>query len=458
MPTTLVICDGQEPSSFYVFNSELASSQVLEAIYDGHALGFGDNNTFAYQAVILEKLPSLADGDAVINEVTVGEGDTVADAGANVITLDAAADPPQQIVLAGSPDPVEYTGGDVTMEQMVVTFKLLPDLMWSDGTPLTASDSIYGFNLASDPDTPVQSRFTIERTASYEATDDLTSVWTGLPGYRDSVYFTNFYRPLPEHIWGQFTAAELPAVVDGDIGTYLIGWGPYVAVEWNQGDNVRLIKNENYFRAAEGLPYFEEVVFRFVGENSNANIAAILSGECDVVDQTSHLDDQSELLLELQAGGQLQATFVTGTTWEHADFGIQHVSYDDGSVDAGDRPDFFSDINVRRAIVHCMDRQAVVDTVMFGQSIVLDTYLPPQHPLFNSETPSYEFNPEQGMALLEQAGWTDTNGDGTVDKDGVEFVINLETTNATQRQQATQVLADPAGLRHPGSAELLPVG
>jgi peptide/nickel transport system substrate-binding protein len=73
---------------------------------------------------------------------------------------------------------------------------------------------------------------------------------------------------------------------------------------------------------------------------------------------------------------------------------------------------------------------------------VLDTYLPPNHPLFNPEVPSYEFDPEQGMALLAEAGWTDTDGDGILDKDGVPMVINFETTNATQRQQATQVLAD----------------
>jgi peptide/nickel transport system substrate-binding protein len=441
MPTTLVVCLGQEPDSFYWTFSQLALSQMLEAVYDGNGTSAFDENTFAYVSPILEKNPSLADGDAVINEVTVAEGDTVVDADANVITLDPAADPPQQIVLAGTTEPVPYEGGEVTMEQMVVTFKLLPDIQWSDGTPLTANDSVYAFNLGADPDTAI-TKFTIERSASYEATDDLTTVWTGLPGYRDSVYFTNFYRPLPEHIWGQFTAAELEEVVNGDVATYLIGYGPYQLVEYSPGDNVRMVKNENYFRADEGLPYFEEVIYRFVGENSNANIAAILAGECDIVDQTSGLENQSELLLELQASGQLQATFVTGTVWEHADFGIQHVSYDDGYQYPGDRYDFFSDLNVRKAVLHCMDRQAVVDTVMFGQSVVLDTYLPPQHPLFNSEVASYPFDPETGNTLLEEAGWVDSDGDGIREKDGVPFVVRFETTNATQRQQATQVLAD----------------
>jgi peptide/nickel transport system substrate-binding protein len=221
-----------------------------------------------------------------------------------------------------------------------------------------------------------------------------------------------------------------------------LGWGAYVIEEWVAGDHIRLSKNENYWRADEGLPYFDEVIYRMVGENSNANIAALLSGECDIVDQTAHLDDQSELLLELQASGQLNATFVTGTVWEHADFGIV-------PVESYDRPDFFGDVRTRRAIAHCMDRQAVVDTVMFGQSIVLDTYIPPEHPLFNTDVPHYDFDVAAGGALLDEVGWLDDDGDPATPRvasgvegvaDGTLLEFNYWTTSATQRMQATQVL------------------
>jgi len=440
MPDTLVICLGQEPDTLYPYGGDmLASSQVQEAVWDGPI----DNRSFGYQAVILEKLPSLADGDAVINTVTVNEGDTVVVDGAPT-TLEAG----MTVRPAGcnaDDCAVEFTGGSIDMDQMVVTFSMLPGLMWSDGEPLTTADSVYSFNLMADPDTPA-SKYTIDRTATYEALDDTTVVWTGLPGYLDSVYFTNFWTPYPEHVWGQFTALELLEADESSRSP--LGWGPYVIDEWTAGESITMHKNTNYFRADEGLPYFDNVVYRMVGENSNANIAAILSGECDVVDQTSHLDDQSELLLELQNAGQVNATFVTGTVWEHADLGINPVSYDDGySVAAGDRPDFFGDVRVRRALAMCMDRQSVVDTVMFGQSVVLDTYLPPQHPLFNADVTSYPFDTDAGSALLEEAGWV-MGDDGVrvssgIDgiPDGTRFSINFWTTNATQRQQATQIMA-----------------
>lgn len=445
-PRTLVICLGQEPDTLYKYGgSMLAASQVQEAIYDGPI----DNRSFDYQAVILEKLPSLADGDAVLQAVEVEPGGTFVDADNNPATL-AAGVLYRPSGCQSADCALTYAEGDgnITVDQMVVTFKMLPGLLWSDGTPLTAADSVYSWNLTADPDTP-QSKFLFERSASYEALDDVTIQWTGLPGYIDSTYFINFYSPSPEHVWGQYTAAELLEAEEAR--TTPMGWGPYVIDEWVVGDSINMHKNENYFRADEGLPKFDFAVYRMVGENSNANIAKILSGECDVVDQTSHLDDQSELLLELQAAGQLNATFVTGTVFEHADFGVVPVCFDNGgwaNCIAEGRPDFFGDVRTRRAITMCMDRQSVVDTVMFGQSIVLDSYLPPQHPLFNADVTTYPFDTAAGGALLEEAGWTMGDdgvrvysGDNPNIPAGTRLSFNYWTTNATQRQQATQVLA-----------------
>jgi peptide/nickel transport system substrate-binding protein len=231
-----------------------------------------------------------------------------------VVTLDAAADPPIMLVPAGGGDPVAYTGGDFEMDQLAVTFTMKPDLVWSDGTPLKASDSVYAFNLAADPDASTV-KFTIDRTASYEATDDRTIVWTGLPGFKDQTYMINFWGPMPEHVWGQYTVAELK---EQEVSARTpLGYGPYVIDEWVQGDSMTLHKNPNYYRASEGLPKFDNLIVRFVGEGSNANIARVLSGECDLVEQTSGLDDQSELLLGCRAPGRstpLSSPALSGST------------------------------------------------------------------------------------------------------------------------------------------------
>ncbi len=443
-PRTLVICLGIEPDTLYPFtNSPPSKTRILEAIAEG-GWGAFDNNSFAYQPIILEKLPNLADGDASLTVVTVSEGNRVVDAGGKVVTLDSTIDPLLMLVPAGGGDPLPYQGGDFAMEQLSATFKLLPDLLWSDGTPLTAADSVYAFNLLSDPDT-VQEKHTLERTASYQAIDDLRTVWTGLPGFLDAEYFINFFGPAPEQLWSQYTPAELLEADESHLMP--IGWGPYMIGEWVPGESIILHKNPNYFRAAEGLPKFDTVIYRFVGGNTNANIAALLSGECDILDRSALLGDQSQLLFDLHEAGQIKATFTTGTGWEHVDFGIQPREYDDGYQLGVDRPDFFSDVRTRQAFTMCMDRQALVDTRTLGQSMVIDTYLPPTHPLYNPDVRHYDFDVQAGRALLEEVGWVDDDGDPGTPRvaqdvanvlDGSRLEVALETT--TDKSQIATIL------------------
>jgi peptide/nickel transport system substrate-binding protein len=403
-PRTLVYCEREGPVSLYLYRD---AGKELQAIYDGPV----DSRGFDYQPVILQKLPSLVDGDAQLNAVEVGAGDRVIDASGNPAILEAGA----RVRPSGCQSDdcaLEYDGSPgLQMDQLSVTFQLLPGLLWSDGQPLTAADSVYAFNLAADPDTPTggvdpANKFGIDHTARYTATDDLSVEWVGLPGYLDASYFVNFWSPLPEHLWGDLSAAEL---LDADVSNRKpVGWGPYVIEEINPGESITFKKNENYFRADEGLPRFDRLVFRFVGQDGTANLARLLSGECDVVDGPALAPElnqnQAEQLSELSASGQINLVSTTGSFWEHIDFGIRPASYDDG-WQPGDRPDFFGDVRTRRAFALCMDRQRMVAAGAFGQSFVADSYLSPQHPLYNSDVKHYDFDVAAGSALLEAVGW-----------------------------------------------------
>jgi peptide/nickel transport system substrate-binding protein len=445
-PRTLVVCIGGEPLSLYPFGLERNFDFLVNNAYAEGDWGAYDSNSYAYQPIILEKLPSLDDGDAILTVVTVNEGDTVIDADGTIMVLEEDADPPIMLVPAGGGDPLPYQGGQLQMDQLSATFTMLPDLLWSDGTPMTAADSVYAYNLLADPDTP-RSTFSINRTASYEAVDNHTIVWTGLPGFLDPSYATNFFGPAPEHLWDQYTVSELQEAEISSLAP--VGWGPYIIDEWVQGEHIILHKNPNYFRAAEGLPKFEQLIIRFVGENVNTSIAAILSGECDLVDTTADLIDQIEQVLELHEAGLIKATFTTGTTWEHIDFGIQHIDYDDGYQSDLDRPDFFSDVRTRQAFAMCMDRQALVDDIMRGQSIVIDSYIPPQHPLYNPDIQHYEFDPAAGSALLEEVGWLDDDGNpetarvaqGVINvPDGTSLELSYITSSQVMRQSVQDIL------------------
>jgi peptide/nickel transport system substrate-binding protein len=438
-PKTLVICQGQEPDTMYIYGgSMLAASHIQNAMFDGPF----DNRSFGYQAVIFEKLPTLDDGDAVINTVTVGEGDVVVDSLGNPVELTAE--------FTGTIRPagcytdecaVAYGGGELEMEQMQVTFVLKDGLTWADGEPVKASDSVYAFNLYMDPDTPSPTRYVGEHTATYEATDDKTLVWTGLPGYRDATYFINAWTPQPEHLWGSMSAADI--VSSEEASRTPIGYGAFTSKEWVAGDHFTVVKNPYYFRADEGLPYVDEIVFRFIGEDPNAAIAALLAGECDILTQDVHMDDQAELLIELEQAGQLIPTFVTGTVWEHVDFGINPVE-----EYAATRPDFFEDLRMRQAIAMCLDRQAVVDELLLGKSVVIHSYIPSEHPVYNPDVKQYPYDTEAAKALLEEMGWVDTDGDGIREcsgcgvegaTDGTKLAFKWGSTNADLRINYMQI-------------------
>jgi peptide/nickel transport system substrate-binding protein len=403
-PRALVYCTPEEPASLYFYGPDwnlYSLSLILQAIYDGPI----DNRGFDYQPVILEKLPSLGDGDAQLKPVEVSAGDRVVDAEGNPVALE----PGVRVRPSGCHADgcaVEYGGSPgFQMDQLSATFRLLPGLLWSDGQPLTAADSVYAFNLAADPDTTAD-KTVIDLTASYASQDDRTVEWVGLPGYLDATYFTNFWSPFPEHLWHDLSPADL---LEADLSNQKpLGWGPYEIEEWNHGESITMVKNPNYFRASEGLPRFDRLVFRFVADDTSASLSSLLSGECDVLDRnllsTDVQSGGADQLLALSNSDQIHLEITSGSRWEHLDFGIQPVSYDDG-WQSGDRPDFFSDVRVRRAFALCMDRSQMGELSNLGQSFVADSYLSPQHPLYNPDVAHYDYDPATGSALLEQAGW-----------------------------------------------------
>jgi peptide/nickel transport system substrate-binding protein len=289
-----------------------------------------------------------------------------------------------------------------------------------------------------------------ERTASYGILDERSTRWTGLPGFLDPQYAVNFFFPLPEHQLKDLELRELDT--RDEVTRTPLGWGPYVIDRWTYGDRITLSRNPYYFRAAEGLPRFDRLVFRFIGGNFSGNIATLLAGECDLFEQEASLSDEAEtkLLLEMDAEGLLQAHVTTGTVWEHADFSIGHADYDDG-YQPGDRPDYFRDRRARQAIAHCMDRQRLVDELLFGRSKIPHSYLPEEHPLFNPDVLRYGFSISRGSALLEEAGWLDLDGDPATPRtaqgvpnvpDGTPLEFSYWTTDASIRQQIVPILKE----------------
>jgi len=442
---SLVVCLGYEPLTLYPYGgSSTAMWSVLEAVYDGPV----DLRTYVPQPVILERLPDLSAGDAVIQPVEVVQGDEVVDIHGNLMTLI----PGIEVYPSGCHDSgcaAAFDGkGPISMDQMAVTFRFRADVTWSDGHPLTAGDSVYSYQLAASPDTPVV-KYAVERTASYTAPDESTVRWIGVPGYIDASYQDNLWLPLPEHAWSHLSAADLLQAPEANQKP--LGWGPYIIEDWVRGDHITLRKNPAYFRQGEGLPRFDHLIFRFLTDKGEANLEALRVKECDVLDQTTYLDEHIPTLQTLVDQGQIQVQYAAGPEWEHLDFGIRPASYDDGySVAAGDRPDLFADARTRRAFALCSDRGKIIDRFLGGQSRIPTSYLPPQHPLAFAGAAQYPYDPAAGMQLLEEAGWKDDDQNPATPRlassvpnvpDGTPLSVRYWTTQAALRKDTLDILS-----------------
>ena len=440
-PTSMVVCLGETPNTLYPYgNPNAAAQEVLQALYDGPV----DHRGYEYQPVILESLPDMDAGTAVMQTVQVQAGDTVLDSQGNVTELALGTFVRPSGCFSGECARA-YNGEPLEMGQMVALYTLRPDILWSDGTPVTAQDSVYGFNLNTDAETPAD-KYRVERTLSYEAVDESTTKWTGIPGFIDPEYQNNFWMPAPQHAWDSLSPAEL--ATNQNAAQTPLSFGPFMVSDY-QADTITLVRNPNYFRAVEGLPLIDRLQFRVVGQDPDLNLDMLKTGECDVLDPSAAAGIDVAQVISAMGNGELFSSFANDNGWMLLNFGIQPLSYDDGySFWAGDRPDYFSDVRTRQAIAMCIDRQAITDEITLGIAPVMDSYVTPDHPLFNAEGAAYAYSPTDAGELLDEAGWV-LNAEGMRAaskiegvRDGTPLSFTFLYPEHPQTEQIAAMIAD----------------
>jgi peptide/nickel transport system substrate-binding protein len=402
-PKTLVVCLGREPESLYLYSTlrlygeaNREADAILQAIYDGPY----DLRSFEVQPVILEQAPSLAAGSARLEPRDVGGGETYL----NPETLLPETLRSGKLYLPSGCTSLScartYQGGTVAMDAMVVDFRLREGLLWSDGEPLTADDSVFSYELNAGPESGAGT-YLLDRTYDYSAVDERTARWTGIPGFFDAEYATNFWSPLPRHQLGALSPDDLEASEEANLRP--LGWGPFQIEEWREGDAIVLRRNPNYFRTSEGLPYFEELVFRFVGAEPGVGVQQLLNGECDVLDETAIAEGDLVEVIDLEAAGTIRIAAVAGPLVDRIDLNLRPVGASPGGG-------LFADGRMRQAIAACIDRDGLVDEVLFGLGAPALSYLPPLHPLYAADLSLPAHDPAAAGALLDQLGWLDDDG------------------------------------------------
>ena len=435
-PSLLVVCLAQEPNTLYLYGGPNPSARtILPALYDGPIDVLG----YQFHPVILEEMPSLEAGSARLEAVTLSNGDLYFNPESRLPDTLASGKPYLPSGCTSFDCLRVFEGGQAQLDRFVVDFRLLPGLLWSDGEPLTALDSVFSFTLDSHPESATL-KDQIHRTAAYEALDDRTVRWTGIPGFLDPEFAGNFWTPLPEHILGEIPAADLAQAEAASLSP--IGWGPYRLESWEAGRSMEFAPNPNYYRRGEGLPGFDHVLVRFLEERDAGALQQVLTGECDVLEESLLGMGMVDRVRLLAGQGRIRSSSVSGVLMERLDF---------NTAPADTRAPVLADPATRRAIAACIDRQGVIDQVLGGLGQVPKSYVPSGHPLGGPATGGTSYDPQRGEQELESLGWTDDDGEAGTPRlargvagvpEGAALQLSLLTPEDTFHESMAAAVAD----------------
>ncbi|MCO5219211.1 MAG: peptide ABC transporter substrate-binding protein [Thermomicrobiales bacterium] len=322
--------------------------------------------------------------------------------------------------------------GDLAEDMTWVQLSLLPDVLWSDGTPFTSADVGATIDWVKNPDNASVNVGVFATISDWEAVDDLTiKVNFSAP---NPFWFTPFAGTSTGYVYPKHVIEA-----EGGHDAFLMnptGTGPYKVESFTANDSQVLVPNENYREANK--PFFSRVNIKGGGDPAGAARAVIQTGESDFAWNLQVEPD----ILDAMIADDNSGVFVPypGVSVERINFNFSDPNTEvDGQRSEMNTPHpFLSDPAVRKAINMSIDRE----------TIALNFYGPTQPAAVNilngdprTESPNTSLNVdrEAAKAVLEEAGWVD-GGNGIRAKDGVELKIVYATSVNAVRQKTQAVV------------------
>lgn len=312
---------------------------------------------------------------------------------------------------------------------MRTTYKLRPNAMWHDGTPLGAKDFVFAWTVTKDPDLPVGDRGSSAQIDRIDTPDDHTLVleWRTTNIFGNALVDEDF-GPLPTHLLEQTYLTEKERLVQLTYwGRDYIGVGPYRMGEWEPGSHIVLRAYDNFYL---GRPKIDTVVFRFI-PSPDTVVANLLAGEVDGA-LGGAIDFPQALLVkgEWERAGKMPEVPIQSTHWVH--IGVQF------------RPELAAppevrDVRVRRGLLHALDRKAMAEVLYEGHSPVSDTFIPPDDVKYDwvkDAIVRYDYDTRRASELLTAVGWQRGTDGNLVNAAGDRVTVPFRGTATSVKQGA----------------------
>lgn len=320
-------------------------------------------------------------------------------------------------------------GGVVTLDNgnTQVTVHLREGMKWTDGEPITTDSCLFWHELMMDPTKGAVQRGNYpDAVESFEVVDDTTFVITYNKPWPD---WSNDAPPscaLPAHIMRPIVEAE--GTIDNapqGIGQNVVGYGPYKLDEWAVGSQITLTKNPNWDQEPGK---FDRIILRFITDTAQM-LNALEAGEIDVTFNWS--DDL------VDSYSAIENVEVFKTDGVYGDAVWMNVGNYKGT---GEAHPMLGDPKVREAIVRAIDRATLAEELIAPGVSVPKSWTPEQ--FWAEDLPFWDYDVDKANALLDEAGWVDSNGNGTRDKDGQELVLRFFTTTRQIRMDYQVVIQE----------------
>ena len=310
---------------------------------------------------------------------------------------------------------------EISDDELVYTFYLRQDVTFHDGTRFDAEAVLFNLERITSPDLASQkARFMLGPYERTEVVDEFTV----------RIYLSQPFAPLSDALGQVYLGMASPAAVEkwGDeYQLHQVGTGPFKSVEYVPGDHLLLQHNPDY---KWGPSFYEhniaqvnEVEFRFFTDPAT-RAPALETGEADVMGEippqdVTRLETSDDFRVEKVATSGVSLMLLMNTT----------------------RPPL-DDIKVRQALLYGTDRSAIVSTIFRDTSPV--AYGPLAAVTFGYDPVVRDYYPydlAQAAALLEEAGWIDSDGDGIRDREGEPLVLDLYLMGWGYMPEIGQLLA-----------------
>jgi len=310
----------------------------------------------------------------------------------------------------------------VSDDNLTWTFNLQKDVKWHDGEPFTSQDVKYSYETFLEANMGMYSDF-LKGITSIETPDDLTVVIKTEKPKANMLYVT---APiLPKHIWEEVKSDELETWPNEKP----IGTGAFKFVEWKKGEFVKLEANKEYFG---GAPKVGELIFPLYANNDTM----VQSLKIAEIDAAININSNQVKLLESEKDFKV----LSNPTNAFTNLGIN--TWEDKASKGNP---LLLNNDIKHAMSYAIDKQKIIDVAFSGQgkpgSTIVPSFLTDWHNELSDEK-NRSYNPDKAKATLDEAGFTDRDGDGVrEDKDGkpLEFRLYLRS-NSPEEVKAGQIL------------------